>query len=338
MSYKKDIYKLFFKNQLLRIKSFTRSFFRGNIRYRKSFCFNIWGEKSNVLSPQEISEIAFNVFSERPFRVEFFSRSKFGLNSYKVFYKEKSMGLLRCRETFSREHAERFDKIIGILTKNKIKIPPVIARYKNLIFSPWIAGKNIRLSDFILKPLLLEKLIEYQASIHSCFLPKEFLKDKIYRKSQYLDFLTKRFIFFGSKYFETKELINVVTILKKRIPPLQTSIIHPDFTDNNIVLENGEPILIDNETLNVDLGYEYDILNAAKSFFNHSPSLQEYYLSLYKKYHSLGTLETHFDFWHLVYLVRMAGSAFQGGDHQRGIYLVKRIIKDCLKSNQKIKP
>lgn len=311
----------------MKIKRLRACFSKRGITRGKSYVFNTCSSRAKAKSPQEISEIAFDVFAKKPLKVEFFSQSKFNLNSYKVFYRKEDLGLLKCREVFSESSLLELKAITEALTEKKISIPKVIASREQLVFSPWVEGKTIKLSDFLRVPGLLEKLVKYQAAIHSCLLPIG-LSETILPESRYLKFLTERFIFFGSKYVKTEELVEVVAALKKKAPPLTLSIIHPDFTDDNIVLQKQEePILIDNETLSVDLGYEFGILVAADSFFPESNSLQKRYFSLYKSYHSLGTLETHPHFWRLVYWLKSAGSNFQRGNCQKGLRFLAMIKK-----------
>lgn len=331
MRFKKYVYLSLFKNTLLRVKFFLKRFY---IKRGKPLFFNSWSSPKRHLSLQEIADIAFRVFGKKPEEVQFFSQSKFGLCSYKIFYPESEYGTIKCRECFSEDNAQKIEELTAVLNKSRIKIAPVLRRYKHFIFLKWINGETIKLSDFLNKSNFLEKLVKYQASIHSCPSPKEFLVNK--EESQYLDFLKKRLIFFGSKYTKLEELQSIIKIIEKMAPPPKPSITHPDFTVENIILEQGEPILIDNETLNIDTGYEYDIINAQRNFFPYSQTLQNYYLSLYKKYHSAGTLESNFDYWELIYILRLAGSRFQEQDWREGKKFVN-ILKKKLKKHTLVK-
>ncbi|XOB41358.1 MAG: hypothetical protein ACKKMW_01340 [Candidatus Nealsonbacteria bacterium] len=328
MDFKKHIYLLLFRGQLLRVKTFFRYFLKRKKTEGQIFSFNIWKDNKSHFSLKEINEMAFKTFNKRPLKVEFFSQSKFGHCSYKVFYDDENLRVLKCRECFSEDYAQKIEELTKTLNSNNLKIAPVLGRYKNFIFVKWIEGETIKLSDFLYQDSLIEKIARYQALIHSCSFPSRFLKNKT--KSDYLDFLARRFSFFASKYVKEEEILRIVKTIKKLTPPLKPSITCPDLTGNNLVLEKGEPVLIDYETLNVDLGYEYDIITTQKNFFQENQRLQNYYLSLYKKYHSTGTLESNPDYWEIVYALKSAGSCFQRRDYQRGrvfVHILQKKLK-----------
>ncbi|MFH1820692.1 MAG: hypothetical protein ABH805_02160 [Candidatus Nealsonbacteria bacterium] len=294
-----------------------------HVKGGKPLFFNSQSDHKRYLTLQEIKEIASQVFGKEPEEVQFFSQSKFGLCSYKIFYPGSDHEVIKCRECFSEDSAKNIEELTANLNKNGIRIVSVLGRYKHLLFLKWINGESVKLSDFLKKPDFLEKLVKYQVAIHSCSLSERFFNKGT--ESPYFDFLKKRFVFFASKYIKLLEIQNIVEAIEKMTPTSDLSVTYPDFTIENIILENGEPILIDSETLNVDTDYEYDIMNAQKSFFPHSKALQNYYLSLYKKYRSVRTLESNHDYWELVYLLRSAGSRFQEQDPQEGKKLMNTL-------------
>ena len=135
------------------------------------------------------------------------------------------------------------------------------------------------------------------------------------------------------------ELLKIVRAIEKLTPLLKSSITCPDLTDDNLILKDGELVLIDSENLNVDFGYEYDIFNTKKILFRGCQKLENYYLSLYSKYHSIGTLESHFGYWELVYILRSAGSRFQEQDYREGkrfVNILKKKLKNHISLNLSI--
>ncbi len=327
MSYKRQIYFFFIKRWFFKLKLVLKRFFNKGDKARH-FYFNVYPGSKHHYSLSELAKISFSLFGKEPSQVSFFSQSKFGLNTYLVILGQPPQ-CFKCRETFSSKNSEKLEVIIQSLTISKIKIPPIIGRYEDLVFTPWIEGNNIKVSD-LASGMFVEQLAKYQASLHSHTLSENCLAVKMPLKSQYLEFLQQRFVFFGSSFVKGQELLEVVSILNNNTPTLKVSITHPDFSFDNIILENKKPILIDNETLNVDLGFEFDILNAGQSFFPDNKLLQNYYFEFYKKYHCLGTLESHSNFWSAVYFMKCTGSAFQRQDKKAGLSCLKELKKYLL--------
>jgi tRNA A-37 threonylcarbamoyl transferase component Bud32 len=330
MNYKKYIYLLFLKRWLSIIRAFFDNFKRGKRRKRKLISFNIFGTEKKSPTLEMIDDMAFKVFKEKPLDIQFFSQSQFGHYSFKIFFSKKSYRILKCREFFSEKYTAKVEELINILNSNGVNIPKVLGKYKNYLFTEWIEGKQLRLYDFLKQEDLIEKIAKYQALIHFCPFPERLLENK--KKSDYLEFLKERFIFFGSKYVEMRKLLKIVKRMNKLTPLLKPSITCPDLTDGNLLFENGNIFLIDKENINVDFGYEYDIINTQKSFFQGNEKLENYYLSLYKKYHSPGTLESHADFWKLLFDLRLAGSWFQAQDSKAGKFFVEKITKKLKES------
>lgn len=321
MRLRRYIYLFFLESIFEKTKNFFNYFY---IKKNKPFFFNNWSNHKKYWDLSEIEEMAFRIFGKKPAKVQFFSQSKFGLCSYKIFYPESNYGIIKCRECFSENNAQVIEELTSILNKNRVKVAPFLARYKYFIFSKWIKGETIKWPVFFKKLNFLERLAKYQASLHATPFPRE------RQHFGFLEFLKKRFIFFGSQYFKLEELRTIVKKIEEMTPSLKPSITHSDFTIENIILDQGEPILIDNEVLNVDIGYEYDIINAQRNFFPHSQALQKHYLALYKKYHSVGTLESNFDYWELIYFLKSAGSCFQQGDFRQGKKMVNFLKKKLL--------
>lgn len=293
--------------------------------------FNDWGIATDTMPDIVKIKQASMTLGRPSMEVSFLSKSKLGLLSYKAV---SQVGAYRCLDCSKEELAGKIEEIILHLRSNGLDFIPFEKKVKEMLFFKWIEGREVELKDF-LTPGFLENIVQMQASLHKCPLSQA-LQDRYNTKesSQYLDFLGNRLGYFANKYF--LQDFNAAELVEKTLRSgsinLTLSITQPDFTDNNLVIDQNNKVwLVDVETLNIDYGYEFDILNTARFLFAKSKFFQSQYYTLYKKYHSLGGLEQNRVFWENVWLIRLTGSALQAGKIEQGKKYLD-ILKDNLQN------
>jgi len=281
-----------------------------------------WFERTKVLIKKKgIKAIVENRLGERVGKIEYIKRSKSGNDSFRVVLKNRS---LKCYECWTSRHAQRVAVITKTLINNDIPFPKVIFTSDRYVVAEWIEGTCLDKMVSIFDENLLRMLAKYQSRIHNCPYPREIALD--WDDYSYIDFLLVRLLLMSNDYVPKDVLIKVIEIFNKEKLKLNLRITHPDFTLRNIVFRNGTFVLIDNETLNVDKGYEYDILNTQRiglSCLN--PKIQENYLALYLKHGSLGTLKDNDNFWKVIWELRMAGKYFQEGNYKIGLRSINNL-------------
>jgi len=234
---------------------------------------------------------------------------------------------LKCYECWTSKHAQKINSISKTLLKNNIPFPKVLLTSKRFVISEWIDGEELR-NNSLMDPILLKKFTRYQAQIHNCPYPKELGKN--WEEDHYLKFIFSRFVYFGKKHSPENKLWDFCKSVYDLKPELTLKITHPDFTLDNMVLVKNKLVMIDNETLNIDQGYEYDILNSSKILFKGDKNQQEEYIKEYSKSNKLGTLRSSRDFWAGVWKIRLAGNKFQVNQFAKSTLLIKT-LKNTLK-------
>lgn len=289
-----------------------------------------WFERTKVLiKKKDIKAIVKNRLGEKVRKIEYIKRSKSGNDSFRVVLKNRS---LKCYESWTSRHAQRVAVISNTLINNDIPFPKVFFTQNRYVVAEWIEGTCLDKMISMFDKNLLRMLVEYQSRIHNCPYPKEIALDS--DDYSYIDFLLVRLLLMSNDYVPKGVLIKIIEIFNKEKLKLNLRITHPDFTLRNIVFWNGTFVLIDNETLNVDKGYEYDILNTYKMGLSYLNSeFRENYIKLYSNYGSLGTLKNHNNFWNIIWQIRMAGKFFQEGNSKMGLRSVDNLQISISKLN-----
>jgi thiamine kinase-like enzyme len=267
-----------------------------------------------------MNEAYVSVFGNEPDAIQLLSVSNLGNCTFKAISDDKNVKLY---EVFSEDYAHNLMSITNMLIQRDVLMPEVYGTYENTVISEWVDGKGCDFRNVQHDSRLVDKLARYQASIHDTK-PAEELHLPRY---SYRDILFERFRFYGSKYTSIKRLDDIIASVEENRPASSLSITHPDITFQNVLVCNDELVVIDNETLCVDFGYEYDILSTARYLFPSARDPIERYLRHYAKHNSLGTLESHPDYWDSVYAIRVAGKLFQFSNQSGALRVLNELEK-----------
>ena len=109
---------------------------------------------------------------------------------------------------------------------------------------------------------------------------------------------------------------------------LDVRVVNPDFIRSNIIRNASLGlVIVDNEFLGIGMGFEFDILNTAKSLF---PSNQERQMEYYKMYADetdYGSLLELRNFWEMCFLIKVTGKRFMQKRVAEGKCLLKTLTK-----------
>lgn len=291
-----------------------------------SFFFNKTINDVNIdRKKRQIKKIVKKEIDNKVEKIEYLKGAKTGNDSFRLIFRGY---YLKCYECWTPEYASKVKIITETLNRNNIHFPRVILTNGRYVISEWLDGKNM-VNEDLNNDNLFQKLAKYQASIHACTYPNNTIKN--WEVDHYMMFLLGRLLVYGKKYLPIKDIIEICKDEYELKPHLELSITHPDFTLRNMVLSNDKIMIVDNETLNVDKGYEYDILNAKKWFFPGDEKKQELYIEAYSRYHDVGSLMSASRFWDILWKIRMAGSDFQRNNIDKGKKIIKNVQEELAK-------
>ena len=292
----------------------------------RTFLFRKSSGEGRKKKGKQIERIVRRELGARVERIEHLKRGKTGNDSFRLRLRDRS---LKCYECWTPEYARKIRDLTETLLKQGVSMPRILATSGRFVVSDWTEGETLTIDAVKSDGALVDRLVRYQADIHRCSIPSTLVDG--WKEDHYLMYIFVRFLLYGRAHFAGEELMGIVRDVYARRPEFSLRVTHPDFTVQNIVRTSDDRLMIvDNETLNVDRGYEYDLLNAKTLLFEGDRKGQDGYLESYARYGDLGTLTSHTGFWDRLWTVRLAGSYFQMGLVEAGLRIV-----DELRSNPK---
>ncbi len=201
-----------------------------------------------------------------------------------------------------------------VLQDAGVAIPAIVAVTAHVVFAEWIEGTPAEA-----RPLseLWPALAEYQGRIHRAPLPAA---EASSGGMLHVEWLLGRLLRWGRLHRPERELTEVCQRIRALEPPhLQTTIVAPDFIASNIIVRNGKLVLVDNEFLGIGKGFQFDVLNTLRIVLRNAPELHTKYLAAYGGHSEIGTLETNFSYWDIVFTAKVAGKHFALARRREGL-------------------
>lgn len=256
--------------------------------------------------------------------------SKSGNYTFKLTGRKRHYKLYGCTNS---KWARNVVNCTQLLCNQGVAVPHIRTAKRNYILADWIDGDDIRNRLTGRWIPLYDDLVQYQSLYHKISPEKANSGKRVETTVCYIDdILVTRFLKFATPIFKPAMLAwlkHQFQELKIAAMSHNAQVSHPDFTHFNILLNNGHPVVIDNETLHCSRLWQYDILNTANIMF--APiGLKEQYLNAYSKHNDISSLYRHTKFWRAVWLIRVAGGLLQRGKTFDGKKTVAELV-DVLK-------
>jgi hypothetical protein len=213
---------------------------------------------------------------------------------------------MKCYECASPERAGMVQSATAALEQTGVPIPRVRAVVGHVILADWVPGKPLTQD---VRPTTFSELASYQARIHranvSAMLPSVV-------PFFHLEWLIERVRTASRNYVAAKHIEELCQTIAGLTPKdLKPGIVQPDFIKSNIVrTPDGELVIVDNEFLGIGIGYEFDILNAARVIAGDDEPQCQQYIAAYTNTGDCGTLLRHERFWQICYLTKLVGKHY----------------------------
>lgn len=280
------------------------------------------GDRSPKLRDgRRLEKVIQRLWSDRPYQVEILGR---GSNECWAFRLRVGERLLKAYECESAAQARQVQEATRILASRSVPIPALQAVDGHIVFAKWTEGCCL---DSAGGSEIMEKMVIYQGQIHQT--PPAAGIAEGAAELVHVRRLLHRLDTHGAPIVGAGRLRNLRGAVSRSTPPrLETRVIHPDFIRANIVVtDRGELVIVDNEFLGIGLGFEFDILNAARIFAREDEDLRAEYIAAYSQRQSCGTLRDHREFWDACYWIKKSGKAFMRGEADKGQEFLKAAEK-----------
>jgi len=242
-------------------------------------------------------------------RVTHLNRSKIGNDSFKVDLGTKS---LKCFECWTAEFAERVRCLTETFIGNGITHPRVHCTAGRFVVSDWVEGTPLSTMAPGIDREMLRRIVQHQVRIQECPVPADC--DATCRYDSLFYFLLFRAVELSRGRFRADLVPAIIGCFDNVRAGLRPKVNFVDFTLRNIVLSDGQLMLIDNEHITVDCFHAYAVLNAYRAgLSNLGRGMKRRYFSLHREHGNAEILDAHPMFWKLVWDLRASGKNYYAG-------------------------